>query len=126
MRILLVDDNMLMQQVLSRVLGSMGHTVQTAECVGDALDLATKHMFEMLLLDMCLPDGDGAEALELLRRLPGYTGVPALAISGYGDEHARKARVAGFDGYFSKPVDFDKLQAALNSFSTQREQVIGQ
>src|SRR5690242_7488859 len=113
MDILLVDDNLLMQQVISRFLTGLGHTVTCADVASDAHALAAEHPFELLMIDMRLPDADGAEALAQLRALPGYGGTPAIAISGYGEEYARQARGAGFDAYLSKPIEFDALQGAI-------------
>jgi CheY-like chemotaxis protein len=124
MDILLVDDNLLMQQVISRFLTGLGHTVACADASDTAHALAAGHPFELLMIDMRLPDADGAEVLVELRALPGYRGTPAIAISGFGEEYARQARVAGFDAYLSKPIEFDALQRAIEAYSS-REQVFG-
>jgi two-component system CheB/CheR fusion protein len=124
MDILLVDDNLLMQQVISRFLTGLGHTVSCAEAASDAHALATDRPFELLMIDLRLPDADGAEALEQLRTLPGYGATPAIAISGYGEEYARQARAAGFDLFLSKPIEFDALQGAIEAFSG-REHTFG-
>jgi len=119
MNILLVDDNLLMQQVISRFLAGVGHTIACADTAAAAYALAAQRHFELLVIDLRLPDADGADALADLRTLPGYGGAPAIAISGYGEEYARQARSDGFDAYLSKPIEFDALQAAVESYSGQ-------
>src|SRR5215213_8580002 len=125
MDILLVDDNLLMQQVISRLLASLGHTVEVADSATDALALAARRPFGLLLIDMRLPDYDGPELLGMLRRLPGYQQTPAIAISGFGPEHARQASSAGFASYLSKPIEFDTLRATIERFEVPRERAIG-
>jgi CheY-like chemotaxis protein len=125
MDILLVDDNLLMQQVISRFLHSFGHTVATAEDAEDALTLAAGRVFELLVIDLRLPDMDGDEVLERLRALPGYRSVPAIAISGDGDGYGRRARAAGFDAYMGKPIDFAALEALVATYEARRERAVG-
>ena len=124
MDILLVDDNLLMQQVITRFLAGLGHVVTCAETADDARAHTANRSFEFLMIDLRLPDADGAEVLAQIRALPGYNGVPAIAISGYGEEHARQARADGFDTYLSKPIEFDALQNAIEALSG-RENALG-
>ena len=117
MDILLVDDNHLMQQVLSRFIDALGHHVQMVETASEALELAQQQRFGLLLIDQRLPDHDGPEALKLLRQIPGYDTVPAIGISGMGMEQERLTRAAGFDAFLSKPIAFDELRVLLERYN---------
>jgi CheY-like chemotaxis protein len=114
-----------MQQVISRFLANLGHAVQCADNAAQAMAQAERQRFDLLLIDTRLPDAEGPELLGMLRQLPNYHEVPAIAISGYGEEQARFARAAGFDRFFSKPIEFDDLQAAIERYGAQRVRVVG-
>jgi DNA-binding response OmpR family regulator len=109
MRILLVDDNPLMQQVISRFLESQGYHVAVAEDGAEAMTLAKGEAFQLFVLDMRLPDLDGPQILTALRGLPGMERSPAIAVSGLGEEDRERTVKAGFDMFLAKPVDLDEL-----------------
>src|SRR5262249_51564638 len=94
-RILLVEDNEDKLRVMAKVIRSFGYEVQTAKGVKDALELAEKQKFHILVSDIGLPDGSGWEIMDQLRRKQSLRGI---ALSGYGmDEDFRKSREAGFE-----------------------------
>jgi CheY-like chemotaxis protein len=67
-----------------------------------------------VLLDIGLPDMDGYAVAESLRQHPALNRTQLIALSGYGRQRDReRAKAAGFNGYLTKPVDFDELQRAL-------------
>jgi two-component system CheB/CheR fusion protein len=113
MRILLVDDNPLMQQVISRFLDSQGYQVEVAEDGAEALAMARGAAFQLFVLDMRLPDLDGPQILAALRGLPGMERSPAIAVSGLGEEDRERTVAAGFDMFLAKPVDLDDLLRAV-------------
>ncbi|MEI7768484.1 MAG: response regulator [Chloroflexales bacterium] len=116
MAILLVDDNPLMQQVISRFLESQGYQVKVAEDGAEALALARDEAFHLLVLDMRLPDQDGPQILAALRGLPGMERSPAIAVSGLGEEDRERTVRAGFDIFLAKPVDLDDLLRVVRGF----------
>lgn len=109
MEILLVEDNLLMEQVISRFLVDQGYDVVVANCACDGLDLAQTHQFSLLLIDMMLPDQNGLELLKTLRTLPHYANCPAIALSGMGEGQRVGCQQAGFCDYLTKPFDLDAL-----------------
>ncbi|MEI7644088.1 MAG: response regulator [Chloroflexales bacterium] len=109
MQILLVDDNLLMQQVISRVLESQGYHVRVAEDGAEALALAQAERFQIFVIDMRLPDQDGPQVLAALRGLPGMGRSPAIAVSGLGEADRARTVRAGFDVFLAKPIDLDEL-----------------
>lgn len=109
LQIMLVDDNPLMEQVIWRFLTGHGYNVIVARSANDALDLAGKHLSDLLLIDLLLPDQDGPDLLHLLRNRPEYAQCPAIAMSGMGEEQRKSSQQAGFSDYLSKPIDLDEL-----------------
>jgi two-component system, cell cycle response regulator DivK len=116
MRILLVDDNPLMQQVISGYLELQGYEVAVAGEGAQALALARRQAFQLYVIDMRLPDQDGPEILAALRELPGPGRRPAIAVSGLGEEERARTMKAGFDAFMAKPLDLDDLVSAVRHF----------
>jgi CheY-like chemotaxis protein len=110
-RILVVDDHGDTLRSMKLLLKRLGYEVLAADNMTDALRIAEKEPFDILLSDIGLPDGSG---LELLRRIRLLRDVPALALSGFGmDEDVLRSRDAGFSDHLTKPVSIDQLQAAI-------------
>ncbi len=76
---------------------------------------------EVVLLDIGLPGLDGYQVAERLRREPGLEATTIIAITGYGEDHARRrSREAGFDHHLVKPVDPDLLTRLLDRPAADR------
>jgi two-component system cell cycle response regulator DivK len=116
MQVLLVDDNPLMQQVISRFLMSQGYSVAVAQTGEEALELARRESCRLLVIDMRLPDQDGPELLTALRREPGLASCPAIAVSGLGEDDRDRTLAAGFEDFLAKPIDLDELLAAVRRY----------
>ncbi len=116
MQVLLVDDNPLMQQVISRFLMSQGYSVTVAQTGEEALELARREDCRLLVIDMRLPDQDGPDLLSALRREPGLAGCPAIAVSGLGEDDRDRTVQAGFDAFLAKPIDLDELLVAVRRY----------
>ncbi|NTV65544.1 MAG: response regulator [Oscillochloris sp.] len=126
MRILLVDDNPLMQQVLSHYLESQGYTVVVAEDGAEALALGQQGGFQVCMIDMRLPDQEGPEILAALRALPSMRTCPAIAVSGLGEKDRGRTLAAGFNAFLAKPIDLDALVRTLEHLAEPgSEQAVG-
>lgn len=113
-QILLVEDNPRNMKLLRDVLRTTGYRTLEASTGGQALTLAAEHGPALVLMDVRLPDMDGAEALRRLRVDERTASIPVLAVTAQamkGD--GERFRQAGFDGYLSKPVDIDELLASI-------------
>jgi signal transduction histidine kinase/ActR/RegA family two-component response regulator len=111
LRILLVDDHADTLNTLARLLSRRGHVVATAASCADALALAARDRFELLISDIGLPDRSG---LELVAELHQLQQVPAIALSGYGMEaDLANSRSAGFSRHVTKPVNFAALEETI-------------
>lgn len=126
MDILLLDDNPLMQQLMSRFLGGLGYRVAIASRAADALAIVRQSPPALLLIDIHLPDLDGPEALLMLRGVPGCANIPAIAMSGIDAGTARRIITNDFDAYLPKPVDLAVLEATIvNVLGSRLTQSIG-
>jgi two-component system cell cycle response regulator DivK len=116
-KILLVEDNELNRDMLSRRLTRRGYTVVVAEDGEQALDLARSERPDLVLMDMSLPGIDGWEATRRLRADPGIAGIRVIALTAHamaGDRE--RALEAGCNDYDTKPVEMDRL---LQKIATQ-------
>ncbi len=111
LRILLVDDHSDTCTALEKLLARRGHTVAAAGNMQSALATAERDQFDLLISDVGLPDGSG---LELMTRLRAKTGIRGIAISGFGmNGDVEKSKQAGFFEHLVKPVNVEKLEAAI-------------
>lgn len=125
MQVLLVDDNPLMQQVISRFLVSQGYSVTVAETGEEALTMARREICKLFVIDMRLPDQDGTELLATLRREPGVGRCPAIAVSGLGEDDREKTISAGFDSFLAKPIDLDELLEVVRRHVGNQMRAVG-
>ena len=114
-KILLVEDHDDTARTLARLLQSQGYEVKTAGLVASALEALRREAFDLLLCDIGLPDGTGFQLIEEVRK---DWRTPALALSGFGmEEDVAKSKAAGFEGHLTKPVNFQKLEAAIRQLT---------
>jgi PAS domain S-box-containing protein len=110
-KLLLVEDHTDTRAVLSRLLSSFGFQVVTAGSVQEALALAKRQKFDLLVSDIGLPDGTG---MDVMRELAEQQHIKGIAISGFGQEDdLRRSREAGFVRHLTKPVNFQTLREVI-------------
>ena len=120
MRILLVDDDDVFRTVMQRELSRRGYDVRAAADGAEALDLAPRQPFDVVLLDLRLPDMDGLAVLAGLRE----RGVPAevIMLTGHGTiETAIEATRLGAFDYISKPCPMSELELRLRKVRERRD-----
>lgn len=111
-RILLVEDHAVTAGMVRMALADAGHTVEVASDVAEALALAERQPFDLLLSDLGLPDGSGYDLFRQLRDRGQQ--IPAIALSGYGQEDdLRRSREAGFAAHLTKPASREALVEAV-------------
>jgi two-component system cell cycle response regulator DivK len=109
-RILLVEDNEMNRDMLSRRLTKRGHEVAIAVDGQQGVDMASAENPEIILLDMSLPVMDGWEAARRLKGDPATQAIPIIALTAHamaGDRE--KCLEAGCEDYDTKPVEFKRL-----------------
>ena len=116
--ILVVDDSDETTAMLSKLLEMDGAEVHTARGGMEALELARKSRFDLVISDISMPEMDGYQLLRELRRLPQMATVPALALTGFGRvSDIDRARREGFSKHFTKPLDIDKLLGSVRELT---------
>jgi PAS domain S-box-containing protein len=114
LRILVVDDNEDAADTLAMLLEAAGDEVFVENGSRRALERARETMPQVCLLDLGLPEMDGAELARRLRAAPETAHALLVAVTGYGQESDRaRTGEAGFDHHLVKPIDLDRLQRIL-------------
>jgi response regulator NasT len=112
-RILIVDDDPLLLQFLTEVIGHAGYETMAASSGEQALQLIAEREPDMALLDITMP---GMTGLELARHLKTDTPVPFMFLSAIGDsESSKQAAALGAVGFLVKPVDAERLMPAFEA-----------
>ena len=114
--ILLVEDNEMNRDMLSRRLERKGYQILIAVDGGEGLELARSETPDLILMDMSLPVVDGWEATRRLKAAPETQGIPVIALTAHamrGDQE--KALEAGCDDYDTKPVDLPRLLGKIEA-----------
>ena len=120
LRLLLAEDNVINQRVVKGIREKKGHRVTIAGNGREALAALAKENFDVVLMDVQMPEMDGFEATAAIRARERETGshLPIIAMTAYamlGDQE--RCLKAGMDGYISKPLNFQELKDQLQRFS---------
>ena len=113
-RVLVVEDNERNMKLFRDVLAASGYRTLEATTGSQAVELAQRHIPDVVLMDVQLPDLDGVEALRRIRSDTRTAYVPVVAVTAQamGGDRERFLR-AGFDAYLPKPVDVRELLALV-------------
>lgn len=117
---LVVDDNPINLKVLSRMLKQIGIHSQTANNGREAVDMVAKDPFDLVFMDIWMPEMNGLEAAEKIRREMATSNVHPYIIALTacvmpGDRE--KCIEAGMNGYVSKPIRKEELEASIHTFT---------
>jgi two-component system, sensor histidine kinase len=113
--VLCVEDNPHGRVLLSTILTELGHRADFVGTGAAAVEAVARATYDVVLMDVTLPDVDGVEATRRIRALPGRAGrVPIIGVSGRTNAEAA-GRAAGMDGYLTKPLSPHALTQALGS-----------
>jgi CheY-like chemotaxis protein len=119
-KILLVEDNEMNRDMLSRRLARKGYVIVCAVDGTEGVALAAAEAPDLILMDMSLPVMDGWEATRRIKADEATQRIPVIALTAHamdGDE--QKARDAGCDDYDTKPIDLPRLLAKIEALLPQ-------
>jgi two-component system sensor histidine kinase/response regulator len=109
-RVLLVEDNEINQQVAAELLGGVGMQVTLASNGAEALRALERQTFEVVLMDVQMPVMDGYAATRKIRENPRWVNLPVLAMTAnVMTQDIEKCRLAGMNAHISKPIDPDQM-----------------
>jgi CheY-like chemotaxis protein len=113
--ILVVDDQPVIQRVLAAQLRKNGHSSEACGCASDALLRLSESMFDLVILDIAMPEMDGLSLLRLLREDPRFAHMPAVMLTASGqDEDRAAAFAAGATAFLTKPTSSWELADTID------------
>ena len=118
LHILLVEDNHINRQVADSMLKKMGHSVTLATNGKEAVSLHQERDFDLILMDVEMPEMDGVEATKVIReREKGTTRrIPVIALTAHAMAgHREEFLTAGMDGYVAKPIKYKTLHETIEA-----------
>jgi len=121
-RVLLAEDVKLNQMLTQKLLARSGYLIDIAENGIQAVDAMKNNDYDVILMDVQMPEMDGIVATKQIRQLPGTKKfVPIVALTAQADVNTEdELRAAGMDDYISKPINFDILFSKLSALATKR------
>jgi len=123
LRILLAEDNLVNQRLATRLLEKRGHSVAVAANGLEALQALERESFDLVFMDLQMPEMDGFEATAAIRKKEQSTGVhlPVVALTAHAMKGDREKCLArGMDGYLAKPIRPLELDELLQSYLARR------
>ncbi|MGA7240007.1 MAG: response regulator [Bryobacteraceae bacterium] len=120
--ILIVEDNELNRDMLTRRLERRGYEMLSASDGAQGLELARRALPDLILMDMSLPVMDGWEATKHLKSAPETAAIPIVALTAHAMNGDReRALEAGCDDYDTKPVEFQRLVLKIEALLSGKE-----
>ncbi|MFO7848955.1 MAG: PAS domain S-box protein [Spirochaetia bacterium] len=125
LKVLLVEDNELNQEVAYNLLAETEAKVSIANNGVEAVSLVQEHSFDMIFMDLQMPEMDGYEATRNIRRI--YPKIPIIALTAAAlVEDRRKAKEAGLDDHLIKPIHTGELYKTMQRYAPDRSTVRGE
>jgi two-component system, cell cycle response regulator DivK len=115
--VLIVDDNARNRKLATDVLHLARFRTLEAGTAAEGMALASRHLPDVILMDLRLPDVDGTEAARMLRAEPRTSRIPVVAVTALPlDDREDWLFDAGFAGYIVKPIDIDEFPDVVRRF----------
>ena len=113
--VLVAEDNHVNQMVIRAMLEKAGHRIEIVENGYEAVEAASNHVYDVILMDIQMPKLDGLSAMRMIRKLDGPAcQIPIIALTANAMKGSREEYMnQGMDDYISKPIAPAKLNAAL-------------
>ncbi|MDX1904211.1 MAG: response regulator [Thermonemataceae bacterium] len=115
LKVLLVDDNAINRKVASEMLKKIGLEVFVADSGKMALQKIQQETFDIIFMDIQMPELDGVETMKLIRQIVGSKSPKMIALTAYAmQEDKNKFLQEGFDGYLAKPLKIERIHQVIN------------
>lgn len=115
-KILIVEDNEDTRRFMKYLVEDYGYEVFEASDGIEALDKFKKHLPDIILMDMSLPNVGGLTVTKAIRELDATGKIPILAVTAFGKEYYEQAIEAGCNDLIPKPLDLDNLQPLIEKY----------
>jgi CheY-like chemotaxis protein len=120
-RVLYVEDEKDVREPISQMLKFLGYEVECAINGQAGVEHAERWRPDIILMDIRMPVLDGIEATRILRNNPSTEDIPIFILSAYTNAKTRQAcELAGASGFFAKPIDIEKIDAAIKETVNKR------
>ncbi|MBI4515647.1 MAG: response regulator [Deltaproteobacteria bacterium] len=124
-RVLIVDDDPHALEILSRLLAREGYECQTVDSGQGCLDILVRQLFDVIVLDVMMPNMDGLQVCERLRANAAWRAIPVILLTAKDDMETRSRGMAlGVSEYLTKPLNkqelFTRIRAQLHSRELDR------
>ena len=119
LRVLVVEDNAVNQRLATRLLEKRGHRVTVTANGREAVESVEKHAYDLILMDVQMPEMDGLEATAVIREREKRKGshIPIIALTAHAMKGDReRCLAAGMDGYLTKPIRSQELDEVLETY----------
>jgi CheY-like chemotaxis protein len=114
--VLIVEDYADTRTMMKYLLQSYGYAVTEASDGQEAVTKVKESKPDLILMDLSLPNMDGLTATQIIRKFDGFSKIPIIAVTAYGNSYYRQALEAGCDDLINKPLDFNNLEPILNQY----------
>jgi CheY-like chemotaxis protein len=113
-KILVVDDDDLVLMAIQELLAPMGFSVTTCPSGAEALEKVNQDRFDLIILDVIMPEMDGYEVCQKIRRMESYAETPIMMLTAKsGEEDKQRGMEVGANLYLSKPISPKRLTALV-------------
>lgn len=121
-KILAVDDQLTIRELVTAVLSPHGHSVYTAEDGLKALKMCKDNKYDIIITDVNMPNMNGISFVSKVRQLPHLKYIPILMLTTeHGDDIKATARTMGASGWLTKPFDSRRLSGAVKKLLSKHE-----
>jgi signal transduction histidine kinase/ActR/RegA family two-component response regulator len=121
-RVLIIDDDKTNTEIFGEIMEMNGYEVFLAHTGQEGIDQFRKRIPDVILMDVQMPDMDGLEATQTIRKLPNGNAVKIIALTALAmEEDIQRCMDAGMDAFLSKPVPLQKLVATIKKFTADED-----